>query len=449
MKTINFGLILFFIFSIFSNLSFSQCAPAAPAVAACSGGNGAGSNGVNINGGQTFWFNGGPTTWASGINLNGGTFRVCGNLTLSSISFNSGTIIVESGGTLTINGGGDLFLNGNSSICVRGTLNLNRNLRMQNSNNTIWSVGSSAKFNISGQLEINSASSLVRLNQGGLTASSIVVQGSASAGAICMMVGSCFTFNGGGNSIVNNFTNAWSFSGAGRGAVSFNGNAVLNNAFTSSSNVVICRNVGATTSGGGGWGAATLTVNPCPNCGVALPIELLYFNANECSNNICFSWETATELNNDYFEIEFSENGLDFIPIKKLKGAGTSLTNNSYKETISTTELSLNSEILYFRLKQVDYNGTTSYSEIASVTNTALEKTAFIYPNPFSEEITIMTKNSCELELVNNGFTILNKNVSANTKTIIGTKNFSSGVYFLLIRDSEGTIIQKEKLIKE
>src|SRR6185295_16952029 len=71
---------------IISKLSYAQCGAAPIAATACTGGNGAATNGVNINGGNTYWFSGGPSTFGS-INLNGGTLRVCGQLTITSLNY--------------------------------------------------------------------------------------------------------------------------------------------------------------------------------------------------------------------------------------------------------------------------------------------------------------------------------------------------------------------------
>src|SRR5271154_2858763 len=86
--------------SISPNLLFGQCSPSAPAAAACSGT--LVTNGANINSGTYYWPTGAPGT-VSGLNFGGGTLRVCGTLTISSMNFTSGTIIVESGGSLIIN----------------------------------------------------------------------------------------------------------------------------------------------------------------------------------------------------------------------------------------------------------------------------------------------------------------------------------------------------------
>lgn len=139
-----FGL-LTLLFITVSNLS-AQCSTCIGAVA-CSGGNGAVTSGTNINSGQTYWY-ASSGSLGSGISLNGGTLRICGNLTLSAINYNSGYIIVEAGGSLTINGGSTLYLNGNSRIYNRGTLNINRDVAMQNNNNYIINCSSSSVLNM-------------------------------------------------------------------------------------------------------------------------------------------------------------------------------------------------------------------------------------------------------------------------------------------------------------
>ncbi len=448
MNSPRFMLILFIHFLWISLVTKSQCAPAPPAASACSGGNGAGSNGITVNGGQTFWFTGGPATWPGGITMNGGTFRVCGSLTLNGINFNSGTIIIENGGSLIVNTGADLYLNGSSNICNRGFFSLNTNLRMQNANNTVWNMGSSASLNVAGQLEINSSTSKVINSGGHITAGSIVVQGSASAGAVCMQVGSCFTCNGGTNSIINNFTNGWVFSGSGMAAVTFNGNAQLNNAFTANSNVVICRNAGASTSGSGGWGAATLTLTPCPNCSVALPVELLYFKSDRCDDKICFVWATASEVNNDYFTIEYSENGLDFNALANIDGAGHSLDKTEYRHSVSTRDIAVDADVLYFRLTQTDHSGATSHSHIVSLENVMHGTEISIFPNPFSDEIIVNAKENSWVEIMHSGNCLISQAASGGKTTIVHTQSLSGGVYFLLLKNKDGLVYCSKKLVK-
>ncbi|MDD5569693.1 MAG: hypothetical protein PHD97_00895 [Bacteroidales bacterium] len=93
-----------------------------------------------------------------------------------------------------------------------------------------------------------------------------------------------------------------------------------------------------------------------------MPIELLSFNAKSNKNNVMLTWSTATETNNDYFTIEKSQDGIAFSELVNISGVGNST---------SIREYSYNDEnpyaITYYRLKQTDFDGKYSYSEIISV----------------------------------------------------------------------------------
>jgi hypothetical protein len=94
-----------------------------------------------------------------------------------------------------------------------------------------------------------------------------------------------------------------------------------------------------------------------------LPVELLSFTAKLLSQqSSLLEWQTASELNNDHFDIERSEDGLSFIKIGEQKGAGTTQIRQEYAFTDNFGIITSN--ILYYRLKQVDYNGKFTYSEI-------------------------------------------------------------------------------------
>ena len=98
---------------------------------------------------------------------------------------------------------------------------------------------------------------------------------------------------------------------------------------------------------------------------VSLPIELLYFNgvAHGRVNNLY--WSTASENNNDYFNIEKSSDDEIWVDIDKQKGAGNSSTQLYYSFSDNNVEKIIN----YYRLKQTDYDGNFKYSDIISIDN--------------------------------------------------------------------------------
>lgn len=96
-----------------------------------------------------------------------------------------------------------------------------------------------------------------------------------------------------------------------------------------------------------------------------LPIELLSFTAQLEDNHTNINWETATEINNDHFEIERSGDAQNFTSIEQLPGSGTTTISHSY----SIKDFSVPEGLVYYRLKQVDFDGKFSYSEIVAIDN--------------------------------------------------------------------------------
>jgi len=101
----------------------------------------------------------------------------------------------------------------------------------------------------------------------------------------------------------------------------------------------------------------------CQSC--ALPIELISFNANLFSGLVEVDWATATETDNDFFEIQRSGDGLNWEVIEVVDGAENSSSLISYAIEDRAPLLGLS----YYRLKQVDMNGAFSYSDTRVISN--------------------------------------------------------------------------------
>jgi hypothetical protein len=108
-----------------------------------------------------------------------------------------------------------------------------------------------------------------------------------------------------------------------------------------------------------------------------LPIELISFEASLYKRQVELIWQTASELNNDYFCIERSSNGVDWKVLETIEGAGISNESLSY-QTYDPYPLK---GISYYRLKQTDYDGKFTYSSIESISNT---EGVMVLPNPGS-----------------------------------------------------------------
>jgi hypothetical protein len=172
-----------------------------------------------------------------------------------------------------------------------------------------------------------------------------------------------------------------------------------------------------------------------------LPVELTSFVANVVKNNTMLHWTTATETNNSGFEIERNTKGVNFTSVAFVDGNGTTTAYSSY----SYTDRNLEPGTYFYRLKQIDFDGTFEYSNVIEVDINipfvfSLDQN---YPNPFNPttnikfSVTVDSKVSLKIfdvlgrEVVN----LFNSNISAGYHTInFDASSLNSGVYFYQIK---------------
>jgi hypothetical protein len=111
-----------------------------------------------------------------------------------------------------------------------------------------------------------------------------------------------------------------------------------------------------------------------------LPIELLTFKAQCLNNKALLKWQTASELNNDYFTLEKSFDNQKWTFIAKINAAGNSTSLQNYSFLMNNEE---SNKLTYFRLKQTDFDGHYSYSSKIILENCVKSPLTFeLYPNP-------------------------------------------------------------------
>ncbi|MFN2423659.1 MAG: T9SS type A sorting domain-containing protein, partial [Cryomorphaceae bacterium] len=113
---------------------------------------------------------------------------------------------------------------------------------------------------------------------------------------------------------------------------------------------------------------------------VPLPIELIDFNARLNGEDVDLTWSTASETNNDFFTIQRADESLVWDDLFTVPGAGNSNTRLNYRDIDRNPLIGTS----YYRLKQTDFDGSFSYSEIKAVRNIVAndEDNAFVFPNP-------------------------------------------------------------------
>ncbi|MDG1332123.1 MAG: T9SS type A sorting domain-containing protein [Crocinitomicaceae bacterium] len=172
-----------------------------------------------------------------------------------------------------------------------------------------------------------------------------------------------------------------------------------------------------------------------------LPIELTYFHVEEdFGNGAKVSWETASERENDYFQVERSSDLNNWKVIEQVTGAGTT-TETQYYEINDAKPLNGTS---YYRLKQVDFNGDFIYSETKTLQMEFGEYAKVdVFPNPASKFIRVIG-GSEELKIVEVYDLMgrsLNQSVdiqmSGNSERTIDISNLPNGAY--LVRTKSGS----------
>ena len=192
--------------------------------------------------------------------------------------------------------------------------------------------------------------------------------------------------------------------------------------------------------GGTTWQNATTHTFGATN-DVVLPIELLNFSVELNDNVVNISWVTLTELNNDFFTIERSVDALTFESLEKINGAGNSLSILNYTTTDERPFMGMS----YYRLKQTDFNGSYSYSNIKSV---YLNESSQIeaYPNPNENgilKIATGNTNPIDIKLLNSLGQIMYNAQSNNTITELDLTTFEKGVYILYIKNESISFTRK------
>ncbi|NWF49686.1 MAG: DUF4623 domain-containing protein [Ignavibacteriaceae bacterium] len=188
-----------------------------------------------------------------------------------------------------------------------------------------------------------------------------------------------------------------------------------------------------------------------------IPVELVSFAAIPSGNNVTLNWSTATETNNKGFSIERSSDNKSFKEIGFISGFGTSTELREY----SFIDNNLAAGKYYYRLKQIDFDGSYKYSNVVEV-NVLINPNAFElsqnYPNPFNPTTSIkfsLGKNDVASLKIFNSIgeevaTLFNSPVEAGRvyEVKFDAAKLTSGVYFYQLKQGDRVETKKMILIK-
>ena len=174
-----------------------------------------------------------------------------------------------------------------------------------------------------------------------------------------------------------------------------------------------------------------------------LPVKLESFTAEKEGNRVNLAWVTASEVNNEGFEIQHSTNGLSWDLLGWMNGAGDSTERLEYVFVDQNPENGIN----YYRLKQIDFDGTSEFSDVVSVAFSHEAKVT-MYPNPVHRSLQIETNGLTikRLRIIDvNGQIVLEQDLNSST-TELDLSQFANGLYIVEMYHEEG--VNRQNIIK-
>jgi hypothetical protein len=185
------------------------------------------------------------------------------------------------------------------------------------------------------------------------------------------------------------------------------------------------------------WYIGTRNTNQTP-----LPVDLLSFNGTCNEREVSLNWSTASESNNNYFTIDRSSDGNNWINIANIPGAGNSnqILNYSYADENHSAQ------IVYYRLQQTDFDGNIkSFTPISVSCSSNDDIEVTVSPNPFKNEISVSLQNfpynSGQITI----FDVIGNKISEQNiatiqnqkyKTTFDVSGLANGMYFIQLKSS-------------
>ena len=171
-----------------------------------------------------------------------------------------------------------------------------------------------------------------------------------------------------------------------------------------------------------------------------LPVELTAFAAQRQANNsVSLQWNTASEKNSARFEVQRSLNGRNFATVVTVAAQGSSARATAY----TAADLSAPAAALYYRLRQVDRDGTASFSPAVSVNSAGLAARVQLYPNPAQARIGFFTEAPTPYRVLNQlGQALLQGTTDAGPATV-PVATLPVGLYLLELTTPAGRVVQR------
>lgn len=184
---------------------------------------------------------------------------------------------------------------------------------------------------------------------------------------------------------------------------------------------------------GGVQGDGTLGAAP-----LNLPVEWVRFSAIANGQDVLISWTTATEENNDFYQVEYSNDGVNFEVIAEIAGAGTTKLESNYRFTHFTPANANN----YYRIRQVDFNGQFSFTNIMVVEmSNNDEQTITFSPANSQLDVTVSEEELVQVMVFDmNGRVVAQQSNNGHSLVSISLDNLQSGIYVCSVKNTKGFV---------
>lgn len=182
-----------------------------------------------------------------------------------------------------------------------------------------------------------------------------------------------------------------------------------------------------------------------------LPVVFSSIKVEKLDNKNIIKWQTHSEHNHSHYEIQRSIDGLDWISIGRADGLENRTALKNYQYIDIHPEIGIN----YYRIKQVDIDGTTSYSKTVSALYQDLASEDVLFSNPIignTLELQINNESVDRILVIDQlGRKLIDKAMKAddlNSKISLPFENHPKGIYILAIQDKNGKIISRKNILK-
>lgn len=170
-----------------------------------------------------------------------------------------------------------------------------------------------------------------------------------------------------------------------------------------------------------------------------LPVELISFSAVARTQGVFVQWATASEKNNAGFEVQRSAEGRVFETVAKMKGQGQSAQKQNYSIIDNKP---ITSSIMYYRLRQLDFDGTATYSNVVAVYGETKED---LFPNPAQRQLTfrVVCDGPTQYRMLAATGQVVRRGQISTAITTLDISDLPTGLYYLEVESAQGRRVHK------